>query len=640
MNNQQDVDSAMAQAALLNLPPSLRSTLIEDADFCERFAIQTESTISFGLLDVAFKTSSFYAEIRRLLADGADGAAEDTSGETWSTELIEHNSLLYKIRLKRQKTRIDLPPWFLFLSGQKEVRLNVFSRCLADHFLSSSKTQLWKAILEERELTDDEFGEFDRFIKTSAESQALIIGAGIEKGSTSIASLVPRSRTYYETLVGTFSGSSTRDLYSENEAKAHIDELLGWNAEKGLFQALLMSTHTSLIGQIDLSKIDEDVVHRVFQQVCDSADPWSRLGAIDLGIKWLGKIPSLEDSITSLLEIVRAEDPDIEGNFYELASALMILVDSELSRLRMFHAEPPYYRRLAAIAHASVMQRVIAKHSVKTNEFSAWAKDYGLHQFVLQTLTDLRQEPRWNPNLATPQQLNQEFAGRIILAVSNNKEAIGGTQLEDTIKSDPTKGLSSAAKSSLPFLPGPLEGTQDELTPPPKEIEYAINEQLTQPVVDIKSFVALVNSILIFSIDDAVVRQASQAIRAASHRLDAPDKDSLNTVLLGLASVASVTRNFELASDLKLIVRRHRRDIPRPLTLEEELFIAVCAAACFFDKGEWSEFLGSWITEIAFSEVTSDEARTLRAWIRGLCHISPELWGTSAKGEAALASIE
>src|SRR5690606_9018542 len=115
-----------------------------------------------------------------------------------------------------------------------------------------------------------------------------------------------------------------------------------------------------------------------------------------------------------------------------LLSALFILVDGELSRTRLMSAEPPFYRRLASLSQAALIHRQLVT-SGADDTFCDWAYSNRGEQYYMQTLADMRLEPRWNPDLSAASQMKADFFGRIMIAARDYEENIKNSALHDLI---------------------------------------------------------------------------------------------------------------------------------------------------------------------------------------------------------------
>ena len=372
----------------------------------------------------------------------------------------------------------------------------------------------------------------------------------------------------------------------------------------------------------------------------EHGDRISQLGAIEVGLRVLPRSPEIEVALMRLIEQILNDDAEGETSGFQLLSALFVLVDGELSRVRLFAVEPPFYRRLAALAQAALIHRQLVGSAVETDRFCKWAMNNRGQLYYLQSLADLRTEPRWNPNFASASQLKAEFLGRITMAAKYCEGNIKAGELRELVLGTEPGSLHSFSSFPRTYLPGPLEGADDSQNMLPAEISEAIETQLNSDDAGPTSFVALVNASLIFRIDRDQAALAVKALRLANYRLaNIKDRSQLVAILNGLATVAAVTRSRELADELRILVRRYRRDAEYVLSLKEAMRIGLVAAASHPDLKNWRTFFGDWLTELAFEELEHDEGQVLHSHLQSLCHVVPELWVTCGRADAALSAF-
>jgi len=110
-------------------------------------------------------------------------------------------------------------------------------------------------------------------------------------------------------------------------------------------------------------------------------------------------------------------------------------------------------------------------------------------------------------------------------------------------------------------------------------------------------------------------------------------------LLHGLAKVAAVTRSAELAGEVRILVRAVRRGRSKKLSPEACARVALVACAANSEQSDWAKSIGEWLTELAFTEMTTEEAVSLQSDLHLLLHIEPDLWGTCGRAQAALAAF-
>jgi hypothetical protein len=257
----------------------------------------------------------------------------------------------------------------------------------------------------------------------------------------------------------------------------------------------------------------------------------------------------------------------------------------------------------------------------------------------MQSFADMRIEPRWNPELAGAPQLQADFFGRIMIAGNNVQANLGDEELRDIILGDGEQSLIKRCEFPRPYFPGPLEGVEDSPSTLPDDLARVMEEQLDSDQVEAASFIALVNSAMIFRITSSHAELAVKALRLANYTLaNLKDKSQLIGILNGLATVAAVSRNSALADELRILVRRYRRDSQYGFSVEETMRISLVASASREDIMEWRGFAGDWLTELAFGELEGSDGEVLHSHLSALLHSAPELWVSCARAEAALKS--
>jgi len=224
-----------------------------------------------------------------------------------------------------------------------------------------------------------------------------------------------------------------------------------------------------------------------------------------------------------------------------------------------------------------------------------------------------------------------------LLAGRKYEQNIINSELSDLVLGTQPGSLQSLIPFLYPYLPGPLEGVLESQSTLPKEFAAIIEEQLGAKEVGPSSFIALVNSALIFHIGTDLADIAARVLKLGNYRLTKlEDKNQLLSILNGLATVAAVSRSKGFAEEIHILVRRYRRDPQYALSVEEIMRICLVASASCADLTEWSEYVGNWLTELSFSNLEEDEGGIFLSHLRCLCHAAPELWGTCGRADAAL----
>ena len=78
------------------------------------------------------------------------------------------------------------------------------------------------------------------------------------------------------------------------------------------------------------------------------------------------------------------------------------------------------------------------------------------------------------------------------------------------------------------------------------------------------------------------------------------------------------------------------RDTQYALSVDEAVRICIVAGASRADLNDWRDFVGDWLTELAFGDLKGNDGEVLYAHLHSLCHAVPELWVTCGRADAAL----
>ena len=252
----------------------------------------------------------------------------------------------------------------------------------------------------------------------------------------------------------------------------------------------------------------------------------------------------------------------------------------------------------------------------------------------------MRLEPRWDPELLVASQMKANFFGRILIAAKKYEQNIKGSQIYDLILTDKAGSLSPFGYFPATWLPGPLEGAEYTQNILPPKVSEVIKTQLDTKEVGPSSFIALMNFALLYPISADHAELAAKALQRANYRLpNIEERSELVVILDGLAKVAAVSRNHKLADELQIFVRRYRYDAEYALSIQEAIKICLVAAASRSDLNEWIEFVGDWLTELAFGDLKDDEIPVFYVQLTWLCHVVPELWVSCGRANAALSAL-
>ena len=629
----------LALAALEYVPPLIRNHLLDDPEFTREYELKTEALLTFDDAGVSMQRTEIFDDVRKVLAVENKVKVTDEDGRTWKLQNEADKRQQPKLVLLREEQQIELPD-FTVLSPKATLRLRSLDQAAYNTNLPPSARDNWRAILEKRALNDDEIDPFHKDMRDTPIYLMRSMRSGILSGKSTVSSLVPSTRSYFERLVGVYDGSKNVADYAASTGKLFLKQLSAWKPYEGFLFSLLLSSHFALTAEISVENLENVDLVRALEWIANKGDLLSKLGAIEIGLRVLPNNPKIETVLVRLTEQIRDDDTDNPSSGFKLLASLFVLADGEIARSRVLCTEPPFYRRLASLAHAALMYRQFLNSDIRLDKICEWAYESRIEQYFIQSCVDMRLEPRWSPHLSTSAQLKKEFLGRILIAASSHSEKVEDGPLSKLILSTEPESILSLTDFPTSYFPGPLEGAEIPARKLPAIFSETINEQLSSNELAPSSFNALVASAMTVGIDSDKVELAINALRLGDHTLSLiQHRSDLVSTLSNLAAIAAITRSHSLANELRITCRKHRQDSQYNLSVGEELLVCVVAAASHSDLDFWREFIGDWITELAMGDLGQEEAKKFQSLLKCLCHSQPKLWVSCGRAEAALTAF-
>ena len=630
----------LVAAAFDFLPPRLRTSLLDDKEFVKRWDLANITGVTIGRDGPSFHREQFYGAIREAIREPRrEIAISDDKSVTWRIS-ARPESEGFSLLLENGEKHLSIGD-HSGLSDEQSVRGAWLDKVAREVNLGVDEFQRWKVKIDSAPLDDQEFADLTDELELTPVRTFRNLQAGISRGSIDIATLVRSERRYYELLVGTLGSSVDTVGYIEDGATRLIDELQEWEPTVGFLYSLLMCSKGTVSERIRTEKLDSEKLLRTYEWLANQGDPVSQLGAVEVALRNIENHPGLEPFIERIVERFIDDDPDHSGGCFSLLSAMIVLVASELSRKRILEDVRPFYRKQAAIAQASLIIRAIFGSQVDTASVVEWSKTRGFgYIFFLQGLIDLRAEPRWLPDFVSPYQLRAEFIGRVTNAVELCQGTIRSESLQRLLIGENSK-LAMSVAWSFRILPGPLEGEiSSQLPTIPDEVLEEVAVELEAKHLEPNSFAGLVNMAFVFKTPISHAGLAAKALRRVKYSIESAEgDDSVFGLIAGLATVAAVTRGTDLAEELRVLVRVMRRRKRLNVDPDDEMRVAMVAAASHENVEDWARFAGEWMTELAFEVVEMESAQCFLPKLRRLVQVEPALARHCAAADAALASV-
>ena len=630
--------TAAATTLLLNLTPRLiQEDLLADATFRRAYGMDSAVMLSFAGGEVTFSRSGLYSAIRKVLSGRSGIRVRDTTNNRWHVRSEHVPNSVPTLFLVRGKRSIMMPQYRV-LSPNPSIRISVLDEISADVRLPTHDR--WLKTASERELTDDDMDAFNDDVHDTPANIARVIREELARGGFRRSSVLPRRPRYYGRLVGRYDGAaSTADHCKESTADA-IRDLCAWQPPDGVLRALTLSCSGIAASLISLDSLDDSSIAKLFSQLDNHGDRLSQVGAVELALRALPKFPQIERHVLSMVRQIRDDDDNGEESDYRLITELFRAIDGELSRHRKFPIGRPYYRRFAALAQSIMVAREVSLGPVNRAKFTAWLSQMPNTRFLLQNYVDMRIEPRWSPLSFDARALKSACIGRVVAVVHECAENIQNEDLRDVFLEGGQKSVLERFKSDVTCLaeyPGPLSATAGSSGRMSDELRAKVEQSVGAGAADRSSLILFATAATMFNVSEEQAVQVAENLKANRHRISGiEDRSQMFDIVMRLAVASAACRSAALADELRVIARTDKSDKGLFRDVFKSVYICLSSAASRTGVQEWAEYVGDWLTELAFLDLKDEEAATLASSLRCLMEIVPELWRTCARAEAAL----
>jgi len=629
--------TAYVMALANGYSPLLRDELLSRPDILVQAEVETDATITLGPGNVAFRRSQLFPAITAAYDQTSTPVINTFDGSEWMVSFAG-DAVPPNVVIENKEQRF-LVAQFALLAPDAATRLQAFQLIAGQHQLPGAVINRWHILLSERVPTGNEILELRDELQNTPIGEVEAVRESLQSGGLSLDILVPRSEAYYQQLVGGVSNAATVENCIADVIAPFLTELLADGHQQQLELAWPLCSHPSISQLIEQAwKGDNQVLVDEIIWLTQNGDPISRTGAIEVGLRRVNAYPALAQPLAELIRTVLDEEPDENTDSFALLAALFNCIYGQMAKCRILATWPPFARRLAALAHASLVSNHVLTHVQDRANFIRWLNSKHEGYFVLQTLLDMRLEPSWFPDLGSSKQWRNELLGRVWMAANSAPEAVKAIGLTERLFGDTPQAVINLIDLVRATLPSPIEGGSDSRIELAHEDTIQVTESLEGDIAT-ASFVGLINASMFFRIPNHLVDLASEAFDRCLYQIPISEQVSFADCLLGLASVAAVNRHAKLCNDIHTALRVNWRLNKGQLTAEEAFRVGVFACTAHAELIDWTERVGQFMTELALQDLAKEDAEVLQSHLLFMCHLIPELWGTCGQAHAALGLV-
>lgn len=610
----EDIDISIATAKISkefinHLPASIRDVVFDDDDLFEALGLRRSAVITARVKgSPEFDAEALYRVAALVHEDRSERSVTDKSGTRWSLSVGVGGPVSCTDPSDGRTFQIAHSPLVSPVANDRIEYAETFAKATG---VDASHVRAWFDELARAPLASGRIERIERDFQNCPRWHASNIEKLLANGKVNVANLVPMSRVYYERLLVPWSGQSTVYEFSEHLSKQEIDR-------PTLSDRLVWSSQQSMAPTAAVCELSSKELRALVSEN-QALDMWSKLGLLEAVLARPDAMTEMQDLAWDLLkDFSRLLDDD---DRLQLVSSLVGLVDAAVNTSGILSDVPVYWRRLATIAHAALIERAVNGASVDVRGFAEWADgSWPLYQAV--TLADLPSEPRWNGFMLYPTQLKQEFLGRLTHAFEGRRSEITEVGLRELVFGENESSLQSRRNVFFSSLPGPIEAADAVAKPLPDELVTLLISSLdddTQPLL--ARVQAAAHLAGMGSLPDATKERVTQAVvELDKSDVAAEAGNNLPLFLMRLSLAAAATRDGRLAAAVKHLAL----DQPR-IPMAMRVYAGVSACAAEWDQEAWRSSVGNVLARCTTSCSDKGEAEYVLFVLRALCDANPNL---------------
>ena len=394
------LNAKIARLQLSGLPDVVVERLLQREDII--------TLAEMGSAQVGANGEFHFADIRAALSKAEFGTAQEVPQRPGGGEitLMRFETGLHSASFL-DGPKVVLPELAL-LDPAASVRLSALSELANRSKPCLPNYNHWLSLIEERPLSDSDFGSFINEFQHVAERELARISNAVASGSFGVSDLIPGDRSYYESLVGPVAATDPVDEYVARDLIPRLERVFNADPAWGLrcIQGTCISSKLN-VATVTRSATNDDVISAL-QASGPGTTPFAKLATFQIAQSRMASDARFGDlanaALSSLLKHAALDGGSFEHN--ELFPAFIRLTLNTISQSDQFCLAPPYWRRLAAFAHASIVLETLDLSGWDKAELVAWCS--AQHSMVTAAvgILDLIREPVWRGDLQTAADLN------------------------------------------------------------------------------------------------------------------------------------------------------------------------------------------------------------------------------------------
>ena len=389
------LNAKIARLQLSGLPDAIAKRVLQRED--------VSTLAELGSADVGAIGTFHFRDIRVALSNCEFGVPKDIPRRRGggAITLVRLETGLHTAR-HADGPEVVLPE-FALLDPAEDIRLRAYAEIVGKAKPCWTNCRFWWSILIERPLSDGEFGRVINELQHIGERELARISAVVERGSFGVSDLIPDALSYYESLIGRVATTEPVDAYIAEVLMPHLARVATADTTWGLRCIRGVSISSKVDSVASTKSLSDDDLFIALTSLGSGPILFSKLvtfqisesrAASDTRFDGLAKV--------ALDELLEHASPNVVNHVQdELFPAFMRLTLNTISLNEDLALAPPYWRRLAAFAHATILLETGNFKNWETAKLIAWCDAQHSLDSGAAGILDLVRSPLWRSDLQT-----------------------------------------------------------------------------------------------------------------------------------------------------------------------------------------------------------------------------------------------
>lgn len=521
-----------------------------------------------------------------------------------------------------------------FLYPDQDIRLETLNNVINQCWPSLPSANYWQKILADRPLSENElFRMISDIGETPGRFKTTLKKHWCSGREINITELFPSSICYYDALIGSPSEGMTAETWIESillpKLAQHIDQSL----VDGLECALALNVDFKLSSVKLVSDIPDSELVAALGALMETRSPLVLLGIIELALFHHDSDAKFLELASTALERLLGNNPEESGIMYEWV-IMPSLIKAGLRRMsvdeKLWHY-PPYWRRLAAFAHANVLIETLEMDSRQAvDDFTGWLDDLITPKEISAAFLDMREESMWKGLDMTPFNFKAIVVGRLML-MKNALEESGLVFPNSHLVDSAIEDLGGKERLLFSSRSSPL---QDR-----RSIESMLNDENIDSDLVIELFSDMIDELdreptgiawqklvvvcRLQYFDNNLFDNLIKSVGNLIFENDEEEKEKFFNTLESAAEIATVQRCKALADAVTHALVKVAGKFSTALEAKIGYYIILMSSGAITDDSDWTEWIGKMMSEYAFSVPKGEACQQLLTNLNDLSTLIP-----------------